>query len=228
MFTGLIETIGTLLRRSGGRVARAGFAARFDGALSLGESIAVNGVCLTVDHIAANGFEADMSEETLARSTLGTLGIGARVHLERATPVGGRLGGHIVAGHVDGVGEVRRSEARGDAWLLAVRAPSELSRFLATKGSVSINGASLTLNAVRGAKGEDVLIEVMLVPHTLGRTLLGDLRAGDRVNIEVDVLARYVTRWLEFQGAEESPAPSHEGVSDDERLLQKLRSSGFV
>jgi riboflavin synthase len=235
MFTGLVETIGTLRRRSGGPAARSAYGAsvrglfesKFGGPLVLGESIAVNGVCLTVDRILDGDFEADMSEETLTRTTLGDLVLGSRVHLERATPVGGRLGGHIVAGHVDGVGRVAERAPRGDTVRLAVRVPPDLAPFLAAKGSVAVDGVSLTMNAVTGAPGdEEVTFEVMVVPHTLATTLLGDLRAGDRVNIEVDVLARYVARWLEFRGHQGAPAAA--APHDDERLLQKLRSSGYL
>lgn len=226
MFTGLVETVGTLRRRSGGAVARALVEARFKGDLVLGESIAVNGVCLTVDAIGSGGFEADMSEETLSRTTLGAIPLGSKLHLERATPVGGRLGGHIVAGHVDGVGEVVERTTRGDAIRLATRIPSDLAAFVAPKGSITIDGVSLTVNDVRDAGG--AVIEVMLVPHTLGATFLGELRPGDRANIEVDVLARYVARWLEFRGKRPESADSARAAEDDERLLQKLRTSGFL
>jgi riboflavin synthase len=228
VFTGLVEAIGVLRRRAGGPVARVLIEARFDGALVLGESIAVNGVCLTVDKILEGAFEADMSEETLAKTTLGALPLGARVHLERATPAGGRLGGHIMAGHVDGIGRVAAADPRGDAVLLSVRIPAALAAFVAQMGSIAIDGVSLTVNAVRGAPGEEATAEVMLVPHTLAATLLRDRRAGDRVNIEVDVLARYVARWLEFRGAGAGTAASPEAPHDDERLLQKLRTSGFL
>ncbi|MFO0586571.1 MAG: riboflavin synthase [Polyangiaceae bacterium] len=227
MFTGLVETIGTLRRRSGSPVARAQIEARFSGPLVLGESIAVNGVCLTVDRILEGGFEADMSAETLARTTLGDLTLGARVHLERATPANGRLGGHIVAGHVDGVGKVEGRSSVGDAIRLATRVPPDLSPFVANKGSITIDGVSLTINDVRDdASGS--LVEVMLVPHTLGATLLGDKSPGDRANIEVDVLARYVARWLEFGGKRPISTASAPTPEDDERLLQKLRSSGYL
>lgn len=236
MFTGLVETIGTLRRRSGGSArgasggsSRAAFEARFGGALVLGESIAVNGVCLTVDRILDGGFEADMSEETLSRTTLGGLSLGARVHLERATPAGGRLGGHIMAGHVDGLGRVAERAPRGDTLRLAVRVPAELAPFLAPKGSVALDGVSLTVNAVSGAPGEEGVFDVTVVPHTLGATLLGELRPGDRVNIEVDVLARYVARWLEFRGVSGDSAAAAAGPNDDdERLLQKLRTGGYL
>lgn len=226
MFTGLVETVGTLRRRSGSPVARALIEARFSGALVLGESIAVNGVCLTVDRITEGGFEADMSEETLARTTLGALPLGSKLHLERATPAGGRLGGHIVAGHVDGVGQVAERTKSGDAIRLSARIPADLAPFVAPKGSITIDGVSLTVNGVKDEGG--AVIEVMLVPHTLGATFLGDLRPGDRANIEVDVLARYVARWLEFRGNRPGPAESPRTPEDDERLLQKLRTSGFL
>jgi riboflavin synthase len=229
MFTGLVETMGTLRRRGGGPVARAVVEARFGGPLVLGESIAVNGVCLTVDRILEASFEVDMSEETLARTTLGDLPLGSRVHLERATPAGGRLGGHIVAGHVDGVGRVAERSPRGDAVRLAVKAPADLAPFLASKGSVAVDGVSLTLNAVAGGPGDaEALFEVMLVPHTLAATSLGERRPGDRVNIEVDVLARYVARWLEFRGERGASAAAASGTQDDERLLHKLRTSGYL
>lgn len=199
MFTGLVETIGILRRRSGGGAAARAFIETSLGPLSLGESVNVNGACLTVDRIAPGGFECDMSEETLARTTLGGLSPGARLHLERATPLGGRMGGHMVLGHVDGLGRVIGRQPAGDAIRLSVDAPRELARYLAPKGSVTIDGVSLTLNAVAstGAADRDCGFEVMLVPHTLGRTLLGELRPGATVNLEVDVLARYVARQLE-------------------------------
>lgn len=226
MFTGLVETTGILRRRAGRPVARA-FIETTLGPLELGESISVNGACLTVDRIAPGGFECDMSSETLDRTTLGELALGQKVHLERSTQLGGRMGGHVVLGHVDGVGRVTAREPRGDALRFEVTVPSALGRFVAPKGSIAIDGVSLTLNAV-GAPGPDGLaFDVMLVPHTLGRTLLGEMRPGARVNIEVDVLARYVARQLEWQsmgrGETEVPDGDH-----DQRLLAKLRSGGWV
>ena len=220
MFTGLVETIGTLRRRAGRPVARA-FIETDLGPLILGESINVDGACLTVDRILEGGFECDMSSETLARTTLGALPIGARVHLERATPLGGRMGGHIVLGHVDGVGLVSGREPRGEAIRLSVRAPEGLGRYLAPKGSVCLNGVSLTLNEVF-AEGT---FDVMLVPHTIGRTMIGEAGPGAHVNIEVDVLARYVARQLEWQAGRGEV--SQRDV-DDERILAKLRSGGFL
>ncbi|HSN99548.1 MAG TPA: riboflavin synthase [Candidatus Nanopelagicales bacterium] len=234
MFTGLVEVIGVLRRRGGAPVARA-FVEASLGELVLGESISVNGACLTVDRIAPGGFECDMSPETLDRTTLGALSLGARVHLERATPLGGRMGGHMVLGHVDGIGRVRAVERAGMAMRLEVSAPADLARFLAPKGSVAIDGASLTLNSVGAPQGEGVVFDVMLVPHTLGKTLLGELRPGAAVNLEVDVLARYVARQLEVVALHAGGAASGAGrggtddhVDPDQRLLQKLRAGGFA
>lgn len=249
MFTGLVETIGVLRRRSGGGVARALIEGAL-GPLTLGESVSVNGACLTVDRIVQGGFECDMSSETLARTTLGGLTVGARVHLERATPLGARMGGHVVLGHVDGIGRVRERARSGDALRLSISAPPDLAPYLAPKGSIAVDGVSLTLNSVAAPDAADMVFEVMLVPHTLGRTLLGELRPGAAVNLEVDVLARYVARQLEAaalagaqprpsRGAREGDAPARaddakdgrgeteEHADHDERLLAKLRAGGF-
>ena len=254
MFTGLVETIGRLRHKSGGAVSRVQIEASL-GKLDLGESIAVNGVCLTVDRILPSGFEADVSPETLARTTLGGLTLGAAVHLERATPLGGRMGGHVVLGHVDGIGQVMDLSSRGDAKRLEIKLVGSLAPYLADKGSVCIDGVSLTINRVEDRLTERVPavhFEVMLVPHTLGRTLLGNLRPGHGVNIEVDVLARYVARQLALGATSGFGATSPVGdskppmlnsgwgerngtsneqphdESSDERLMEKLRAGGFV
>ncbi len=218
MFTGLVEALGVLRRRAGSPVARVEIGCAFSD-LSLGESINVNGVCLTVDKILRDAFEADLSSETRERSTLDAIPIGARLHLERATPAGGRLGGHVVLGHVDGIATVAAREASGEAVKLVVRAPAELARFIASKGSIAFDGVSLTVNGAGKPDGAGVELDVMLVPHTLGRTTLGDLRIGSRLNVEIDVLARYVARQLELEHHDEQP---------DSRLLDKLRAGGFL
>lgn len=229
MFTGLVETTGILRRRSGRPVARA-FVETSLAPLVLGESIAVNGVCLTVDRILPGGFECDMSGETLDKTTLGELPLGGRVHLERSMTLGGRMGGHVVLGHVDGKGRVSSREPRGDALRFEVAVPPELGRFVATKGSIAIDGVSLTINGVSGPSASEVAFDVMLVPHTLGRTLLGEMAPGARVNIEVDVLARYVARQLEYQSGD----PAGRGETDvpggdhDQRILAKLRAGGWA
>ena len=192
MFTGIIQAVGRLgLSQSRGGDLRLRVEA---GGLDLsdaqlGESIAVSGVCLTVVAFDATGFSADVSNETLALTTLGRLGEGAAVNLERALRAGDRLGGHLVSGHVDGLGRVlkRWPDARSERWRFA--APSSLLRYVAMKGSICVDGVSLTVNAV-----DDEGFEVNLVPHTLQHTAFGATADGAEVNLEVDVIARYVER----------------------------------
>jgi riboflavin synthase len=157
--------------------------------ITLGESIAVNGVCLTVSAVSPAGFAADVSAETAEKTTLGRLAIGARLNLERALALGERLGGHFVSGHVDGAARVVDVTPVGPARRVRVRAPSELSHLVAGKGSVCLDGVSLTVNVLRGAE-----LELMLIPHTLELTTLSELRPGQELNLEVDLLARYVER----------------------------------
>ena len=192
MFTGLIEAVGKLVARtSRGPGARLVVAAPL-GALALGESISVNGVCLSVDAITKDGFEADASAETLARTTLGSLAIGtSRLNLERALRLDARLGGHIVSGHVDGVGALVSRAKMGDAERLVFRAPRELMRFIAPKGSIAVDGTSLTVNEV-----EKDTFSVAIIPRTRKETRIDDLAKGDPVNLEIDLVARYVERLL--------------------------------
>ena len=161
--------------------------------VAIGDSIAVNGVCLTVVSRQASRFEVELSAETL-RCTVGFERSG-EVNLEKALRLSDRLGGHLVSGHVDGVGEVTRIEAVGDSRVVAVRAPTELGRYIARKGSITVNGVSLTVNAANGAE-----FEVNLIPHTLQATNLKHLRGGVRVNLEVDLLARYLERLAAASG----------------------------
>jgi riboflavin synthase len=192
MFTGIIQTVGQVAA-----IDRRGADARLritglplpDGAL--GESIAVSGVCLTAVEFTAAGFVADVSAETLACTTLGDWSVGQGVNLERALAVGERLGGHIVSGHVDGVGEVVSRQTDGRSQRFTLRAPAALARYIAAKGSITVDGVSLTVNTVSGAE-----FGVNIVPHTLTHTSLDALRAGSRVNLEVDLLARYLERLL--------------------------------
>jgi riboflavin synthase len=194
MFTGLIEGVGRLdARDARGGDARLRIAAGtlpFDG-VALGESIAVNGVCLTVVAFDGHGFEADASNETLALTTLGALPVGHPLNLERAMRPDDRLGGHLVSGHVDGVGRVLAVEpdARAQRWRFA--APAALLRYVAQKGSICVDGVSLTVNAVDAAG-----FEVALIPHTVAHTAFAATAAGDPVNLEVDVVAPYVERLL--------------------------------
>jgi riboflavin synthase len=155
-----------------------------------GDSIAVDGVCLTAVRLQSSGFEADVSRETLNCTT--GFAAGAKVNLEKSLRLADRLGGHLVSGHVDGVGTVSRFEASGDNRLLAVAAPRELAKYIARKGSVAVNGVSLTVNAVNGSA-----FEINLIPHTLQATNLNGLAIGSRVNLEVDLLARYAERLSE-------------------------------
>lgn len=221
MFTGLVEEVGTVTRiERGGASARITVRASM-GPLVLGESISVNGVCLTVDRMVDGGFEADMSSETLARSTLGALSTSSRVNLERATPLGGRLGGHLVLGHVDAAGTLVEATQVGGAQRTVFIAPAEIARYFAAKGSIAIDGVSLTVNDIEDVGG-GVRFSVMLVPHTLGRTTLLDLRPGSKVNLEVDVLARYVERQLGLA------RPAETASKDESSLLEKLRSGGYM
>ena len=194
MFTGIIEGVGRLARREArGGDARLRIEAGtlpFDN-VRLGESIAVNGTCLTVVAFDADGLEADVSTETLALTTLGALPAGAAVNLERAMRPDDRLGGHLVSGHVDGMGTVESvtDDARAQRWRFT--APAGVLRYVARKGSICVDGVSLTVNAV-DADG----FEVALVPHTVAHTAFATTRPGDPVNLEVDLVARYVERLL--------------------------------
>jgi len=183
MFTGIVQALGRIVRVRPFEV-ESGALELAD--VALGDSICVQGVCLTVTALTGRGFTADVSPETLA-VTAGLERPGA-VNLEKSLALGERLGGHLVSGHVDGVGEVTRFEGG----VLEVRAPAELARFIARKGSICIDGVSLTVNRVEAS-----LFEVYLIPHTLQATTLGRLRQETRVNLEVDLVARYVARLLE-------------------------------
>jgi len=194
MFTGLVEGVGALAAREtrGGdaRLTVDVGTLPFE-RVQLGESISVNGVCLTVVAFDAARFEADASNETLALTTLGALPVGQALNLERAMRPDDRLGGHLVSGHVDGVGQVLQvsDDARAQRWTFA--APKLLLRYIAQKGSICVDGVSLTVNAV-----DDAGFEVALVPHTIAHTAFARTTVGDAVNLEVDLVARYVERLL--------------------------------
>ena len=160
-----------------------------------GDSVAVSGCCLTALDLDAETFSADLSAETLSRTSLGAVGEGDAVNLEPALAVGDRLGGHLVTGHVDGLAQVVRIQPAGDSRVVAFRVPDELARFVAEKGSVTLDGVSLTVNRVSGAE-----FEVNLIPHTWQVTTLGALAPGARVNLEIDLLARYLDRLLQQRG----------------------------
>ncbi|HMU90882.1 MAG TPA: riboflavin synthase [Pseudomonadales bacterium] len=206
MFTGIIQAIGTVaaLRPVGGDYRLTVEAGALDlRTAALGDSIAVNGVCLTAVELSADRFSADLSIETLSRTTLQGLRTGSPVNLEKALTLATPLGGHLVSGHVDGVGELLSLAPAGRSRLLRLRAPRELARYIAAKGSITVEGVSLTVNRVEGAE-----FELNIVPHTLTATTLGGWQPGQPVNLEVDLLARYLERLLlGEQAAEGSAAP---------------------
>lgn len=196
MFTGIISDIGTVEARDGGRFAiRCGYA---PDSIALGASIACDGACLTATGIDGAGggsvFTVDVSNETLARTTLDEWQPGRRINLERALKAGDELGGHLVAGHVDGVGRIVDLRPDGESVRFTLEVTAELAPYIASKGSVALDGISLTVNEV----GENSF-GINIIPHTLTHTTLGAKKPGDRVNLEVDVLARYVARLMELR-----------------------------
>lgn len=212
MFTGIIRAKGTVtaLDRRGGDVRMAIREADLPfGDYGVGESIAVNGVCLTAVALHADGFDTDVSTETLDVTALGRLGVGSAVNLEPSLELGERLGGHLVSGHVDCVGTVRRRQADARSIRLGIDIPREYSRYVAKKGSVTVDGVSLTINEV-----SDSAFEVNIIPHTAEATIIGDYVIGTPVNIEVDLLARYLERL----------------IGNDESGLTRefLRANGYV
>lgn len=218
VFTGLVEDVGRLVARTArGPGARLTVETTL-APLVLGESIAVMGVCLTVDAVVAGGFEADASAETLARTTLGALAIGAGVHIERAMAMGGRMGGHIVSGHVDARAKLLTRRAVGQSVELTFGMDLGVRRYVAAKGSIALDGVSLTVNEVGADR-----FTVMIVPHTQGATLLASRRAGEISNVEVDVLARYVARCLDVGSGERGS-----GESTDDGLKSSLAAAGFL
>jgi riboflavin synthase len=194
MFTGIVTHVGRIRafeRTPAG--ARMEVEADLDyGTLEIGASVAHAGCCLTVIEKRDGGYAVELSNETLARTTLGTWREGDAVNLERPLKIGDELGGHIVAGHVDGVGEVVEVKQDGDAWRVSFRAPAPLHRYIAEKGSVCIDGVSLTVNEVEGDR-----FGVSLIPHTWAHTTLNRLKPGAPVNLEIDLIARYAARWRE-------------------------------
>jgi len=196
MFTGIVSSIGkihkTLPREGGLRLSiDAGMLDLSD--VALGDSIAVNGICLTVITMHGDQFEVDVSQETI-NCTVG-LEVPTEVNLEKSLRLSDRLGGHLMSGHVDGVGEVLRFEPAGESFLLTLRAPQDLAKYIARKGSITVNGVSLTVNRVDGAE-----FDINLIPHTIAQTNLKHFKPGSRVNLEVDLIARYIER-LQHYGA---------------------------
>ena len=194
MFTGIIQTVGKVvaLQPSNGDLRlRIASAEILRGDIALGDSIATNGVCLTVVDLPGDGFWVDVSRETMAFTTIAQWRVGDSVNLEKALTPQARLGGHIVSGHVDGVGEVIKRSEDARSIRFTLRAPDTLAKYIAHKGSICVDGISLTVNAVNGAE-----FELNIVPHTARVTICGNYQPGTRVNLEVDVIARYLERLL--------------------------------
>jgi len=212
MFTGIIEHVGRIesLQRNaeGGRLRI--HAGALAASLAVSGSVAVNGCCLTVVERAGETFAADLSTETLRRTAFGEMKPGARVNLERPLAAGKELGGHCVQGHVDGVGRVARLAPEGPNWWLGVRVPAEIERYIAMKGSIAVDGISLTVASIAGG-----IVEAAIIPFTYANTNLQTLVPGDTVNIETDILAKYVERLLD-SGC--GPAPSRLTI---ERLVEE-------
>jgi riboflavin synthase len=216
MFTGLIEDLGTLRQiRRGGESVRLVVATGIPmGELTTGESIAVNGICLTVTSFGDGTFTADVSPETLIRTTLGELQRGNPVNLERALRLSDRLGGHMVSGHVDGIGTILERVQDRNAIRFSCRVPADISRFLVEKGSVAIDGISLTVNEIKGDT-----FSVAVIPHTLAVTTLRDRVVGSRVNIETDIIGKYVEKFLRGKEGDDGK---------DSLDLQFLAKHGFI
>jgi len=198
MFTGIIETTGALASRQDsedGAVLRIAWSPP-EGALAPGESVAVSGVCLTVVRSTGDWFEVECSPHTLRMTTLGQLSLGSMLNLERSLPAGGRMGGHFVQGHVDGVGEVRTRRPEGDSLIMAFSSPETVADYLVPRGSVSVNGVSLTVSDLKPG-----LFEVALIPFTLEVTNLDSLAVGSPVNLEADILGKYVRHFLQTGSA---------------------------
>jgi riboflavin synthase len=218
MFTGIIESIGSLreIVQRGGDVRLTVDTGSLDlGDVKLGDSIATNGVCLTAVALTGSGFSADVSRETLSLTTLHQLKPGSRVNLEKALTLSSRLGGHLVSGHVDGIGRIVQRHGDARSIRFQIQAPGALAKYIAHKGSICVDGTSLTVNAVEGSK-----FELNIVPHTLQETIMEAYRPGTEVNLEVDLIARYLERLMMGEQAAEGTAS---GVT--EALLQ---SRGFL
>ena len=217
MFTGIVEEVGTVKRVGFGTVSgeiELKASTVLEGT-KLGDSIAVNGVCLTVTRLAADGFTADVMPETLRRSNLGDLRPGDPVDLERAMAAGGRFGGHIVSGHIDGTGTITEQRREGNAVWVRIQAPGDILRLIVEKGSITIDGISLTVAAVSGKD-----FQVSIIPHTGSETILLKKRPGAKVNLENDIIGKYVQRLLQ-------PAPTEEQPKSGGLTLEFLQANGF-
>jgi riboflavin synthase len=216
MFTGIVEGLGAVVRldNRGGSVRIDVDAGPLAEGVREGDSVAISGVCLTATEIRGGHIFFDVIRETVARTTLGALRAGDRVNMERSLKIGGRLGGHFVLGHVDGVGTIVRKIPEEGQWILEVRAPTALTDLMIEKGSVAIDGISLTLVAVRNGA-----FQVALIPYTLEQTTLGFKGEGDRVNLETDLIGKWIKKLLPGSGTKRPPG----GLSEDD-----LRRAGFI
>jgi len=218
MFTGIIQAVGKIISLDprGGDVHISINSGKLPMAqANLGDSIAVNGVCLTLAEKTTTGFAADVSNETLSRTTLKQLQAGSSINLEMAMTPSSRLGGHIVSGHVDGVGEVLNRWSDGRSEKFVIQAPDQLAKYIAEKGSICVDGISLTVNKVEGAR-----FELNIVPHTLQETTMGEFQSGRKVNLEVDIIARYLERLIM---GDKAANPKAGGVT-----MQLLQENGFL
>lgn len=220
MFTGLVEDIGRVvdLRRGAHEAHISVSSSRVCSDLHIGDSISVNGACLTVVTKSGERFTATATAETLRRTNLGKLSVGSLVNLERAMRVGDRLGGHLVLGHVDGLGSVSHLSQEGEALLMTIAAPAELLPLIVPKGSIAVDGVSLTV-----AQLISDAFTISLIPHTLGATTLQERRIGDLVNLEGDIIGKYVARFVTFGAGAERPKPNDPNLS-----AEFLREYGFA
>lgn len=194
MFTGIVTDIGTITKTEDRGDLRARISCSYDmNGVDLGASIACDGACLTVIDKGGDWFDVDISAETISKTNLDTWKSGKRINLERALKLGDELGGHIVAGHVDGLAIIAKMHDEGDSTRVTLTAPDHLAKFIAQKGSVTLNGASLTVNDVNGAD-----FDINFIPHTKTHTTWGEAQVGDRINLEIDTMARYVARLQEW------------------------------
>jgi riboflavin synthase len=217
MFTGIIEGLGTVTSvRSAGQGKRLTIAADFDLAdTKVGDSISVSGACLTAVAIARRQFDVDVSPETLAKSTLGSMRVGERVNLERALRLSDRIDGHLVSGHTDGTGVIDSCEVSGNAIIVTVAVPEALTRYMIIKGSVAVDGVSLTINHLAAGR-----FSVSIIPHTAALTTIGLKQKGAPVNIETDMIGKYVEKFISSQ---HSPASPPTGVT-----MEMLTQKGFI
>ena len=218
MFTGIIQAVGEIadMQPSGGDMRLRINTGKLDlSDVALGDSIAANGACLTVVELPGDGYWADVSVETLNFTTLGGLKPGSKVNLEKALTPASRLGGHIVSGHVDGVGEVVSLQEDARSWRFVMRAPDDLAKYIAHKGSITVDGTSLTVNAVNGAE-----FDLNIIPQTMAETVFGEYQAGTKLNLEVDVIARYLERLMQGDEAAKPGAGS--------LTMSTLAENGFL